>query len=480
LSETYTLTGIVKAVTAEASRKFKALEKVLNRTSKEMTVLEQAGATAAGMLMRDMVNGLTASFGEAVKLGGSIETLSNSFDSLKGDVTDEVLSLETLREATQGTVSDVDLLTAANQAMALGIPKEELNDLFSAAMDVGHAMGRTTLQAVNDLATGMGRGSRLILDNLGILVDTEQAYVTYAETLGKTSSELTESEKKTAFMTAAMVSLNEKAEVLTGTTSEAQIAQEQFSAQMVNVKSSVGGALTPLGKFAPILEKGMPIIGQMATIILPGLIKQYGLTGLATKAWALITNLSLKSVKTAFMSNPVGLAIMLIVTAITLLYAAWESNWMGIRDTFAAISKWIMDKIGWLIDGLKAIGGFFAKLFGLGGEADKASKKMDEFKQPIGFEEEKNEFGMPVVPAQHGFDGMVRKPTWFLAGERGPERVSITPGGGDGQGAGSVSITVDLRGAYTSRPVEPEKIYKAVSDVTRKQLRRMGIKYEAI
>ena len=106
MSETYTLTGIVKAITADASRKFKALEGVLNRTSKEMTVLEQAGATAAGMLMRDMVNGLTASFGEAVKLGGSLETLSNSFVSLRGDVSEEVLSLESLREATQGTVSD--------------------------------------------------------------------------------------------------------------------------------------------------------------------------------------------------------------------------------------------------------------------------------------------------------------------------------------------------------------------------------------
>ena len=39
---------------------------------------------------------------------------------------------------------------------------------------------------------------------------------------------------------------------------------------------------------------------------------------------------------------------------------------------------------------------------------------------------------LPVVGAQHGFSGVVTRPTLFLAGEAGPESVNITPGGASG------------------------------------------------
>ena len=45
-----------------------------------------------------------------------------------------------------------------------------------------------------------------------------------------------------------------------------------------------------------------------------------------------------------------------------------------------------------------------------------------------------------VVPAANGFDGMVNKPTMFLAGEAGVEHVSITPSGGSSGG-----ITVNIQ-----------------------------------
>lgn len=37
---------------------------------------------------------------------------------------------------------------------------------------------------------------------------------------------------------------------------------------------------------------------------------------------------------------------------------------------------------------------------------------------------------VPIIPAQQGFSGIVTRPTLFLAGEAGPERVNIGPGGG--------------------------------------------------
>jgi hypothetical protein len=43
-------------------------------------------------------------------------------------------------------------------------------------------------------------------------------------------------------------------------------------------------------------------------------------------------------------------------------------------------------------------------------------------------------------PAADGFNGMVNKPTMFLAGEAGSEHVSITPSGGSGGGGITINI----------------------------------------
>lgn len=353
MSETYNLIAVVKAKTEEALRKINNFSKGIGKSTKEMTAFQQAGTVAAGVLMRDMVRGAVAAFSETIKLGASIETLTNSFNALTKDAGATSLNLESLRKATKGTISDVKLLTAANTALALGLPVDELDDLFAASMDVGHAMGLTTLQAVSDITRGMGRLSPLILDNLGIIVNAELAYENYAATLGKTVSALTTAEKRTAFQTAALESLNKKAVVLEGTTSDATIAQERFAATMENLKTSVGALLTPLGAVAPIMEAGMPMFGTFMAVLIPGLITQYGALGLATQTWASITVLASKLVSASIYGIPIIGWIAAAIAAIIALHMAWKNNWFGIRDKVKAASDAIMEKIGWLLDGIK-------------------------------------------------------------------------------------------------------------------------------
>jgi hypothetical protein len=177
---------------------------------------------------------------EGLVLSAQLDTLTNGFNALTKDVDAETLSLDTLRKATRNTVSDVELLQSANVALALGLPIEGLNDLYDAAMSVGNAMGLTTAQAVSDLTRGIGRQSNMILDNLGIVVDTEAAYEAWAEELGTTADKLSDSERKTAFMTAAIEALMEKQAALGETTSETQLALEAWDAWVVNTKTSLG------------------------------------------------------------------------------------------------------------------------------------------------------------------------------------------------------------------------------------------------
>ncbi len=48
-----------------------------------------------------------------------------------------------------------------------------------------------------------------------------------------------------------------------------------------------------------------------------------------------------------------------------------------------------------------------------------------------------------IIPAANGFDGMVNKPTMFLAGEKGSEHVRVTPHGKSAGGAITVNVNID-------------------------------------
>ena len=52
--------------------------------------------------------------------------------------------------------------------------------LINVARSRGAAMGLTLTQAFNDIVTGLGRESALILDNLGITIKVEQVMQDYA------------------------------------------------------------------------------------------------------------------------------------------------------------------------------------------------------------------------------------------------------------------------------------------------------------
>ncbi|MHA1290715.1 MAG: hypothetical protein ACTSPB_25300, partial [Candidatus Thorarchaeota archaeon] len=112
--------------------------------------------------------------------------------------------LQSMRELSGGTISTMDLIQSATRAMILGIPIDKLDQLMRVARASATAMGADVRQMFDDIVVGIGRQSKLILDNLGIVVKMEEAYARYAEQLGKTSRQLTEAEKRQAFLNAVL------------------------------------------------------------------------------------------------------------------------------------------------------------------------------------------------------------------------------------------------------------------------------------
>jgi len=114
--------------------------------------------------------------------------------------------MDSVRTASLGMVSDYDIMQASSRAMMLGVGNsaEQLGQLMQVAAARGRAMGISTTQAFNDIVTGVGRMSPLILDNLGIVTGGQKTFDAYAESLGKTAEALTDAEKKQALINKAI------------------------------------------------------------------------------------------------------------------------------------------------------------------------------------------------------------------------------------------------------------------------------------
>jgi 3-methyladenine DNA glycosylase Tag len=101
---------------------------------------------------------------EVAKLAGEAEGVKAAFDKLPNSVQ----LLTQLKEATAGTVSELELMKRTVQATNFGISLEALPKLLEFAAIRAQQTGQSVDYLVDSIVTGIGRKSPLILDNLGI------------------------------------------------------------------------------------------------------------------------------------------------------------------------------------------------------------------------------------------------------------------------------------------------------------------------
>ncbi|QDP51798.1 MAG: hypothetical protein GOVbin212_17 [Prokaryotic dsDNA virus sp.] len=193
-----------------------------------------------------VANSLTRAIGAMAKSSQQLNQMETAFDNLVTGAESSAIALDKLSAATNGTVSNFDLLQQANNAMILGVSRnsDEMAEMFDMAQRLGKALGVDTKRSIESLITGIGRQSRLMLDNIGIIVKADEAYEAYAKEIGKTADNLTDAEKKQAFFNATMDSAREKLKSIGEETEEGD-AFQRLGASAENFSSTVGEALAP-------------------------------------------------------------------------------------------------------------------------------------------------------------------------------------------------------------------------------------------
>jgi hypothetical protein len=141
----------------EFRRGIQQVDAKLKETSKLFNNLGQAIGAAF------IVGQVQAFAAETIKLGSELQTVGRGFARFGNE-----MQLETLRKATRGLVTDLQLMKVTVQAGNFGIPIEQMGKLLEFATKRAAETGQSVDYLVQSIVTGIGRKSPLILDNLGI------------------------------------------------------------------------------------------------------------------------------------------------------------------------------------------------------------------------------------------------------------------------------------------------------------------------
>ncbi|MFH1485775.1 MAG: hypothetical protein ABIH46_06870, partial [Chloroflexota bacterium] len=194
---------------------------------------------------------------ELAKFGGQIERIEAGMDVLAGSSGKASEMVERLRDVSQGTISDYQLMLNANQAMILEVTQdtEVMARLLEVAMVRGRMMGIGTAEAFDRITRGIGRLSPKILDDIGIVTGGIDTYQDYADSIGKTVSEMTAAEKRVALLNKVLEESDQLVKDAGGVARDTASSFERWEAATENLKNE-------LAKF---LAKGMaPTVSTMA------------------------------------------------------------------------------------------------------------------------------------------------------------------------------------------------------------------------
>jgi hypothetical protein len=186
---------------AQARKNTEAFGNATDKTSKAWGAaalsFKSAGLALTGLI--GTISGAIHVTGRLAQEGGKIVTMMDAFNRTTNTTAGG--GLQAMRTATHGLIADYRLLEQFNKGVALGAieTRGEFVRLADAAIRLGRAMNVDAAFALESLTLGIGRQSRLFLDNLGLIVKVEEAYRRYGLAIGRAGDQLTESEQKEAF-----------------------------------------------------------------------------------------------------------------------------------------------------------------------------------------------------------------------------------------------------------------------------------------
>ncbi len=233
----------------------------LEKTSKTTTSSISSGFKAVGgVIAAAMATKAIVDFGaQSVMAAADSKQLADTLKTRLGASYDELIPK--LKKASAGTVNSYELMKSASKAMELGVTQDvdKMAQMMEVARIKAQKMGIDSTQAFDDLVTGVGRGSPLILDNLGIIIDDGM------KELMKTMDEV----EKKEFLVQAIIDSEELGNTIITTKERFDALKATFD----DLKVKIGNELMPtVIELLDFIEDNQEAIELLAKVFV-GLVK---------------------------------------------------------------------------------------------------------------------------------------------------------------------------------------------------------------
>jgi len=197
--------GVSKRVN-EVKRNLEGVSGRANRTNKDFGRMAQGmgGLVAVYATVAANVFALSSAFlilRRAADLSSMIkssEDFSNRFGLSVVTIT------KRLQEATGGALSFAAALPVINKGISAGLGEKQMEELAVAATKAAQTFGGSATEALNRFISASQRGRVEIIQTLGVIIKTEQAYKEYGATIGKTALELSAFDRQQAIVRATI------------------------------------------------------------------------------------------------------------------------------------------------------------------------------------------------------------------------------------------------------------------------------------
>lgn len=243
-SKRFVVTGEAKVSGAVAG-----VERVTAALDKMSVKAEKAGkSTDKAAKLEGFVSKTTMALGV---LGGGIAVMDKIFTGTaryQALMDNLPYSITGAAEATKGFMRSTELASAAIAANRGGVATTaaEFEKFSKSVMTLAMSTGQDTTEAIDVLTRALAKSETKLLDNYGIILKVEDAQRIYAESLGKSTSQLTAKERAEAFAKVGMQKINEVAE-------KAKINIDEYAAAWMRLKA----VLTDIPALMSSAQKGI-------------------------------------------------------------------------------------------------------------------------------------------------------------------------------------------------------------------------------
>ena len=227
---------------------------------------------------------ISAAF-EALNAAAKFQTVIRGTEQLAGAVGSTASSvIGDLQAITDGQLSMAEAAKNANLALSAGFDSKQIEELGAVATKASKALGRNLTDAFQRITRGAIKLEPELLDEIGIFTRIEPAVQAYANSIGKSVSQLTNFERRQAFVNQVIEDGNQAFAAIDNSGKSTQKSFEQlvasFSDLAIVAAGFIADSLAPLADFLnKNLGNQLILLGGIGSLV-------FGKLGLAISGFA--------------------------------------------------------------------------------------------------------------------------------------------------------------------------------------------------